>query len=81
MRSIALSAIAVCMVAAVLMRGRYVEAQLLRADPGGIPSDAALMSFATSRGRPLFDAHCASCHGPAGHGERAKVNGRSRRRD
>jgi cytochrome c oxidase cbb3-type subunit 3 len=72
MRSIALSVLAVCMAAAVLLRGRYVEAHLLRADPGSIPSDATLMSFATARGRPLFDAHCASCHGPAGRGDQAK---------
>src|ERR1700719_2794471 len=72
MRIIALSVLAVCMVAAVLLRERYVEAHLLRADPGGIPSDTTLMSFATRRGRPLFDAHCAGCHGPAGHGNRAK---------
>ena len=72
MRIIALWVLAVCMVAAVLLRGRYVEAHLLRADPGGIPSDTTLMSFATGRGRLLFEAHCASCHGPAAHGDRAK---------
>jgi len=72
MRIIALSVLAVCMVAAVLLRGRYVEAHLLRADPGSITSDAIFMRFATSRGRPLFGAHCASCHGRAGHGDRAK---------
>ncbi|MEA3134141.1 MAG: cytochrome c oxidase cbb3-type subunit [Gammaproteobacteria bacterium] len=72
MRIIALSVLAVCVVAAVLLRGRYVEAQLLRGDPRSIQSDAPLMGFATARGRPLFDAHCASCHGPAGHGNRAK---------
>jgi len=73
MRIIASLVLAVCMVAAVLLlRGRYLEAHVLRADPGSIPSDAALMSFATGRGRPLFDAHCASCHGLAGRGDRAK---------
>jgi cytochrome c oxidase cbb3-type subunit III len=72
MRIVAMSVLAVSMVAAVLLRGRYVEAHLLRADPGSIPSDATLMSFATGHGRPLFDAHCASCHGPAGHGDRTK---------
>ena len=72
MRIIALSVLAICMVAAVLLRGRYLETHLLRADPGSISSDATLMSFATGRGRPLFDAHCASCHGPAGQGDRAK---------
>ena len=72
MRIIGLSVLAVCMVAAVLLRGRYVETHLLRADPGSITSDATLMRFATGRGRPLFGAHCASCHGRAGHGDRAK---------
>jgi cytochrome c oxidase cbb3-type subunit 3 len=72
MRMIALSVLAVCMVAVVLLRERYVEAQLLRADPGSIPSDPTLLSFATGRGTPLFDAHCASCHGPAGRGDQAK---------
>jgi cytochrome c oxidase cbb3-type subunit III len=69
---IALSVLAVCMVAALLLRGRSVEALLLRADPGSTPSDATLMGFATGRARPLFDAHCASCHGPAGRGDPVK---------
>jgi cytochrome c oxidase cbb3-type subunit 3 len=72
MRLIVFSAVALSMVATVLLHGRYMEARLLRADPGGTPSDATLMSFATGRGRPLFDAHCASCHGPDGHGDQAK---------
>jgi cytochrome c oxidase cbb3-type subunit 3 len=72
MRGIALSVLAVCIAAAVLVRGRYMEANLLRADPGSTPSDATLMHFATGRGRSLFEAHCASCHGRAGHGDRAK---------
>jgi cytochrome c oxidase cbb3-type subunit 3 len=72
MRIIALSILAACMVATVLLRGRYLEARLLRADPGSIPSEAALMRFATGRGRPLFDAHCANCHGRAGRGDRTQ---------
>jgi cytochrome c oxidase cbb3-type subunit 3 len=72
MRGLALSVLAVCIAAAVLLRGRYVEANLLRSDPGSTPFDATLMRFATGRGRSLFDAHCASCHGRAGHGDRAK---------
>jgi cbb3-type cytochrome c oxidase subunit III len=72
MRGVALSVLAACIAAAVLLRGRYVEANLLRSDPGATPSDATLMRFATGRGRSLFDAHCASCHGRAGHGDRAK---------
>ena len=72
MRGLALSVLAVCIAAAVLLRGRYVEANLLRADPGSTPFDATLMSFATGRGRSLFDARCASCHGPEARGDRDK---------
>jgi cbb3-type cytochrome c oxidase subunit III len=75
MRGVTLSVLAVCIAAAaaaVLLRGRYVEATLLRSDPGSTPANATLMRFATGRGRSLFDAHCASCHGQAGHGDRAK---------
>jgi cytochrome c oxidase cbb3-type subunit 3 len=68
MRSIALSILAVTVVAAVLLRGPYLEAHLLRADPGSVPTEATLMRFATGRGRSLFEAHCASCHGRAGRG-------------
>jgi cytochrome c oxidase cbb3-type subunit 3 len=72
MRSIALSVLAVIVVAAVLLRGPYLEAHLLRADPGGVTTDATLMRFATGRGRSLFEAHCASCHGRAGHGNQGE---------
>ena len=68
MRNIAWSVPAVTVVAAVLLRGPYLEAHLLRADPGRVPSEATLMRFATGRGRSLFEAHCASCHGRAGRG-------------
>jgi cytochrome c oxidase cbb3-type subunit 3 len=68
MRMIALSVLAGCMVAVVLLRGRVVERDLLRADPDGVPSDATFMSFATDRGRSLFEVHCAKCHGAAGRG-------------
>jgi cytochrome c oxidase cbb3-type subunit 3 len=40
-------------------------AQLLRSDPDQIPSDARLMAFGVSRGKSVFEAHCASCHGAA----------------
>lgn len=40
-------------------------AQLLRTDPDRIPADARLMAFGVSRGRGVFEAHCASCHGAA----------------
>jgi cytochrome c oxidase cbb3-type subunit III len=72
MRIIALSILAVCMVAVVLLREGFMEAHLLRADPSHVPSDAGLMSFAIARGRPMFAAHCASCHGGDGRGDRSR---------
>jgi cytochrome c oxidase cbb3-type subunit 3 len=72
MRSLAWCALAVTIVAAVLLRGCYMKANLLRTDPGDIPSSATLMHFATGRGRSLFEAHCASCHGRDGHGAQDK---------
>jgi cytochrome c oxidase cbb3-type subunit III len=72
MRSIAPWTLSVTIVAAVLLRGCYLEANLLRADPGGVPTEATLMRFAAGRGRSLFETHCASCHGRAGHGDQDK---------
>jgi hypothetical protein len=47
MRSIALSALAVIIVAAMLLlHRRDVEANLLRAGPGSVPLNATLMRFA-----------------------------------
>ena len=57
--------------AAVFAENGYLERQLLRADPDALPADATLLRFAVGRGAPLFDAHCAACHGAAGAGDRA----------
>jgi len=55
--------------AAVLLYLSERESRLLRADPDSIPGDPALMAFATSRGEPLFEMHCAACHGTQGRGD------------
>jgi cytochrome c oxidase cbb3-type subunit III len=44
------------------------EAQLLRADPDNLPP--ALLSFAAGKGRGIFSAHCAQCHGADAKGDR-----------
>ena len=72
MRSIALLVIAACMVAGGLLRERYMEARLLRADPGSVASDAALMEFSVARGRPIFRSRCAGCHERDGHGDQTE---------
>lgn len=60
------------LVAAVFAADGYATRQLLRADPDGLPSDPMLLRFAVRRGRPLFAAHCAVCHGVSGTGDSAK---------
>jgi cytochrome c oxidase cbb3-type subunit 3 len=72
MRIFILSILAACTVAMVLLREGFMEAHLLRADPSYVPSDAGLMRFAIARGRPMFAAHCASCHGNDGRGDRTR---------
>jgi cytochrome c oxidase cbb3-type subunit 3 len=57
--------------AAVFAENGYAERKLLRADPEGLPTDAALFGFALTRGAPLFNAHCAACHGANGAGNSA----------
>ena len=55
--------------AVVGLRERRTEAEMLRADPDNMP--AALLDRAASRGRPVFQAHCAQCHGSNGKGDQA----------
>ena len=59
------------LIAAVFAADSYAARQLLRADPDALPADAMLFLFAVARGRPLFEAHCAACHGSAGSGDAA----------
>lgn len=64
-----LLAVAVLLVAAVLGRSSVLEGQLLRADPGALPANGALVEFAAGRGELLFEARCAACHGTRGEGD------------
>lgn len=57
------------LMAAVLVHLSGVEGRLLRADPGAIPTNASLMSFARGRGEALFEAHCAACHRTQGQAD------------
>jgi cytochrome c oxidase cbb3-type subunit III len=58
-----------CIMAAVLLYLSGRERSLLRADPESIPGHPALMAFALSRGEPLYQMHCAACHGTQGQGD------------
>src|SRR3954454_7957106 len=42
------------------------EADVLRADPEAILGDPALRRVALAGGKPVYEDHCASCHGAAG---------------
>jgi cytochrome c oxidase cbb3-type subunit 3 len=57
------------LLAAVLLRDSLLQSRLLRSDPNAIPMNTTLMAFATLRGKPLYTAHCASCHGPRALGD------------
>jgi len=50
---------------------RSLEATLVRAWPAELARDPATMHFAVSLARPVYAAHCASCHGPNLHGNQA----------
>ncbi len=69
MRITFLLAATACTMAAVLLYLSGRERSLLRADPDSIPRHPALMAFALGRGEPLFEMHCAACHGTHGEGD------------
>jgi cytochrome c oxidase cbb3-type subunit III len=71
MRFLIVLIIASLLVAAVFAADSYAARQLLRADPDALPTDAMLLRFAVGRGRALFEARCALCHGAAGSGDPA----------
>jgi cytochrome c oxidase cbb3-type subunit 3 len=58
-----------CLMAAVLVHMSTLADRLLRADPSALPGNNALMSFARDRGKGLYGAHCARCHGLEGQGD------------
>ena len=72
MRFALLIVILIVLTAGVWLDGRSVEARLLRADPQIAAVDPVLRNFAVTRGRPLFDAHCARCHGATSRGDPSK---------
>ena len=47
-----------------------VRARLMRADPDAIVQDAELARFAIAYAQPVYDEHCASCHGDHLQGDR-----------
>jgi cytochrome c oxidase cbb3-type subunit III len=49
---------------------RSREAQLVRLWPEQLAHDPALLNFAVSLARPVYAAHCASCHGAELGGDR-----------
>lgn len=46
-----------------------VQADVLRADPEAILSEPKLRNMALVAGKPVYDEHCASCHGATGKGD------------
>jgi cytochrome c oxidase cbb3-type subunit 3 len=60
------------LIAAVFAADSHAARRLLRADPDALPADAMLLGFAVRRGRPLFEARCAVCHGVSGSGDPAR---------
>jgi cytochrome c oxidase cbb3-type subunit III len=60
------------LLAAVFAADSHAARQLLRADPDALPADAMLFRFAVRRGKPLFEARCAVCHGASGSGDPAR---------
>jgi cytochrome c oxidase cbb3-type subunit 3 len=49
-----------------------MRARLMRADPDAILQDAGLTAFATASAQPVYDQHCASCHGSQMQGDRSR---------
>jgi cytochrome c oxidase cbb3-type subunit III len=64
------AAVAVALGARRLHRER-LEQRLLAELPNRAGADPALVRFAVAEGRPLFEAHCAACHGIDMHGNTA----------
>lgn len=53
-------------------RHQAAQASVLRADPDLILGDPKLRSVALAGGKPVFEQHCASCHGAAGRGDQPR---------
>jgi cbb3-type cytochrome c oxidase subunit III len=67
-----LAILAVAGIAFHLAGQSAMRARLMRADPDAIVQDAALKAFATAYAQPVYDQHCASCHGTQMQGDRSR---------
>ena len=47
-------------------------AQLIKTDPGSIPEDPELESFAIAYAQPVYDRRCAACHGDHMQGDKSR---------
>ena len=72
MRFLIVLVMASLLVAAVFAVDGYTARQLLRADPEALSAGSMLVRFAVLRGRGLFVARCAACHGVSGSGDSAR---------
>jgi cytochrome c oxidase cbb3-type subunit III len=52
------------------IRGSHLKAELLAAPTWTVAENPALVRFAAEQAKPLFAAHCASCHGADMKGDR-----------
>jgi cytochrome c oxidase cbb3-type subunit 3 len=55
-----------------LWKRHSVAERMVRTDPAQILLDPALLQRAVDRGRPLYQKHCATCHGAALQGSPAR---------
>src|SRR6266852_2932660 len=69
---IGLAILSVAGAASYLAGQAAMQARLMRADPDAIVQDAALAAFATAQAQPVYDQHCASCHGNQMQGDRSR---------
>jgi cytochrome c oxidase cbb3-type subunit 3 len=53
-----------------LAQDARLAARLVRSDPEAIAGDPQLLRAGAARGRAVYRAHCASCHGAEGKGDR-----------
>lgn len=65
----ALLALAVLALSATLWRGG-AQSDILRADPETVLGNPALRATALAKGQSVYEAHCASCHGDGGKGDK-----------
>jgi cytochrome c oxidase cbb3-type subunit III len=49
-----------------------LQARLIKTDPGSIPADRELNSFAISYAQPVYDQRCAACHGDHMQGDKSR---------